>query len=128
MPSRGATYADFERMALAYPGVEAGTSFGTPGLKVKGKFMARLREPDVLVLKPVYEDEQQFLMDTQPNAFFLTDHYRGYPTILIRLSKVQRGQLAELLDTAWRRLAPKKLLAGHDAASASAPRRKAAAR
>jgi hypothetical protein len=128
MPNRGVTYADFERMALAYPGVEAGTSFGTPGLKVKGKFMARLREPDVLVLKPVYDDEQQFLMDTQPAAFFLTDHYRGYPTILIRLSKVQRGQLAELLNTAWRRLAPKKLLAEYDAPLAATPRKRAAAR
>ena len=63
--------------------------------------------------------QQQFLMDTNPDAFFLTDHYRGYPTILIRLSKVPRGQLQELLDQSWRRLAPKKLLAEHDAALAA---------
>ena len=131
MTTRGITYAQFAKMALAYPGVEAGPSFGTPGLKVKGKFMARLREPDVLVLKPVYDDEQRFLMDTQPEAFFLTDHYRGgWPGILVRLSKVDRGQLAELLEQAWRRLAPKRLLAAYDgggptpaAAGASTKRR-----
>jgi hypothetical protein len=79
--------------------------------------MARLREPDVIVLTPVYEDEQRFLMETAPEAFFLTDHYRGYPAILIRLSKVQRGQLAELVEEAWRRLAGKKLLAEFEAQS-----------
>ena len=115
----GLTYAQFETMALALPGVEAGSSCGTPGLKVKKKFMARLREPGVLVLTPVYDDEQRFLMETQPEAFFLTDHYRGYPAILIRLSKVDRTQLAELLEQAWRRLAPPKLLAEQEVAAST---------
>ena len=100
-------------MFLAHPGVEEGTSYGTRAFKVQGRFMARLRpdDSDVLVLKPVEDDEQRFLMETQPQAFFLTDHYRGYPTILIRLSQVDRAQLEELVDACWRRLAPKKLLA-----------------
>jgi hypothetical protein len=73
--------------------------------------MSRLREPDVIVLKPVEDDEQRFLMETSPDVFFLTDHYRGYPTILVRLSKVSRGQLEELVEECWRRLAGPKLLA-----------------
>ena len=97
--TRGVTFEQFREMALALPGVEQGPSFGTPGFKVKGKFMARLREEDVLVLKPMEDDEQQFLMGTDPRAFFLTDHYSGYPAILIRLSKVERRQLQELRDT-----------------------------
>ena len=75
-------------MALAFPGVEARSSYRHAGAVGRKKFMARLREPDVMVLKPVEDVEQQFLMGTQPEVFFLTDHYRGYPTILIRLSKV----------------------------------------
>jgi hypothetical protein len=112
--SKGLTYEQFTKIALAYPGVEEYTTFGTPGLRVGKKFMSRLREPDVIVLKEVYDDEQRFLMETQPEAFFLTDHYRGYPTILIRLSKVERSQLAELLDQSWRRTASPKLLAALD--------------
>jgi hypothetical protein len=71
MPSRkrGITFDQVTKMALAFPGVEATSSFGTPALKVKGKFMARLREPDVMVLKPIEDDEQQFLMGTQPDVF-----------------------------------------------------------
>lgn len=120
MPSTGLTFEQFERMALDLPGVETRSSYGTPGLYVGKKFLARLREPDVLVLKPVEDDEQRFLMETQPHAFFLTDHYRGYPAILIRLSKVDRGQLKELLEVSWRRLAPKKLLDQHAASHPAA--------
>lgn len=115
MSRRGVTWEQVVEMSAAYPGVTAKPSYGTPGLYVGTKFMARLREPDVMVLKPIEDDEQQFLMETQPQAFFLTDHYRGYPTILIRLSKVQRGQLAELIEGCWRQLATKKLLAEHEA-------------
>jgi hypothetical protein len=104
-------------MMLALPGVVEGTSYGTPGFRAGKKFMARLRDddPDVMVLKPIEDDEQRFLMETQPKAFFLTDHYRGYPTILIRLSQVDTGHLQALIETAWRRLASKKTIAAYEA-------------
>ena len=113
------TFSQVAAIAMAFPGVTVGTSYGTPALHVRKKLMARLRDDDrdVLVLKPVYDDEQRFLMETQPDVFFLTDHYRGYPTILIRLSKVDRDHLRELITESWRRLAPPKLLAEYDAAS-----------
>lgn len=109
------TYAGFEAMALGLPGVEAGTSYGTPAVRVKKKFLARLREEDVLVLTPVDDIEQRFLMETQPETYFTTDHYRGYPTILIRLSKAYPDEVRELLERCWRALAPARLLAEHDA-------------
>jgi hypothetical protein len=126
----GVRFAEFEQMALAYPGVEARSSYGTPGLYLRKKFMARLRNEDLdtLVLKPVYDDEQRFLMETQPDVFFLTPHYVGYPTVLIRLSKVDRAQLEELVEQAWRRLATPKLLAERDGTSAPEPKKRARAR
>lgn len=123
---RGTTFEQVTATALAFPGVETRSSYGTQGLYVANKFMARLREPDVMVLKPIEDDEQRFLMGTQPDVFFLTDHYRGYPTILIRLSKVQPEQMRELIEQSWRRLAPKKLLAEYEAAARSAPRARTA--
>jgi hypothetical protein len=126
----GVRFAEFEQMALAYPGVEARSSYGTPGLYLRKKFMARLRNEDLdtLVLKPVYDDEQRFLMETQPDVFFLTPHYVGYPTILIRLSKVDRTQLEELVEQAWRRLATPKLLAERDGMPSPTPRKRVRAR
>ncbi len=117
---RGVAFEQVAEMALAFPGVVARSSYGTPGLYVAKKFMARLREPYVMVLTPVEDVEQQFLMGTQPEVFFLTDHYRGYPTILIRLSKVDSREMRALVEESWRRLAPKKLLAEYEASAATA--------
>jgi hypothetical protein len=116
MSRRALTFDDVAAIAATLPGVTVGTSYGTPALHVRKKFMARLRDDDrdVLVLKPVYDDEQRFLMETQPDVFFLTHHYRGYPTILIRLSKVDRAHLRDLITESWRRLAPPKLVAEYD--------------
>ncbi len=115
---RTRNFAAAERIALALPGVETGTSYGTPALRVGKKFMARLRDddPDVLVLTPVYDDEQRFLMETQPDVFFKTAHYVGHPSVLIRLSKVDAEQLRELIEQAWRRLATPRLIAERDGA------------
>jgi hypothetical protein len=76
----------------------------------------------VLVLKPIFEDEQRFLMETQPETFFLTGHYRGYGCILVRLSWVDAAMLEDMLARCWRELAPKKVLAAYDAEH-TAPRR-----
>ncbi len=127
MPKRtaGATFEQFRAIALALPGVEEGSSYGTPGFRVKKRFMARLREEDVLVLTPVDEIEKEFLLDTQPETYFITDHYRGYPAILIRLSQVHIADLRDLVERSWRALAPPKLLAEYDGAGdAMAPRAK----
>jgi len=112
---RGVTYEQVLEMALALPGVEAGPSYGTPGLRVGKKFMARLREPDVLVLKPIDDIEQRFLMETQPGVYFKTDHYVGHPSILIRLSKADAGELRDLIERCWSQLATRKLLAEYEA-------------
>jgi hypothetical protein len=45
-----------------------------------------------------------------PNAFFLTDHYRSYPMLLVRLAAVEEDDLRDLLEMAWRSLASKRLL------------------
>jgi hypothetical protein len=110
------TFDDVVRLTAHLPGIEVGTSYGTPALRVGKKFMARTWEDgETLVLKPVEDIEQRFLMETQPDVFYLTPHYEGYPTILIHLSRVDEAQLRDLLEQSWERLATKKLLAARSA-------------
>jgi hypothetical protein len=105
------TFEDVVAMAGELPGVEVGTSYGTPALRVRRKFMARLREDgDSLVLTPIDDIEQEALMATQPDVFYKTAHYEGHPSVLIRLSRVDPEDLRELLEQCWRRLAGKRLL------------------
>ena len=106
------------KLALALPGTEEGTSYGTPAFKVRGKLFARLREDgDSLVVNMGFE-EREALMQTDPETFYITDHYLSYTWLLVRLSKVRADKLAELLEQAWRRVAPAGLVAAFDARSA----------
>lgn len=99
------------------PDVEEALSYGMPSLKVAGKFLSRVREPDVLVLMCALE-EKQFLMEMNPDVYFETDHYKGWPAVLIRLSKIDDEELTHRLQVAWRKQAPKKVLAKLDGAPA----------
>jgi hypothetical protein len=110
-------------MAAELPGVEEGTSYGTPALKVQGKLMARLWEDGVTLVLKVPFMVQEFLLRGQPKVFFLTDHYRGYPVVLVRLPLVDRGQFRALLEDAWRQVAGKRLQATYDAGPEKAPSR-----
>jgi hypothetical protein len=71
-------------MALAWPEVEDGTSYGTPALKVRKKMLVRLKEDgDSLVMPGVPPDERDMLVERQPTVFYFTDHYKDYPIVLI---------------------------------------------
>ena len=113
------TFDDVRRIALTLPGVEEGQWYGTPGLKVKAKGFTRLKEKmdDVIVLGVGTILERDFLLESDPAVFFITDHYRDYPALLIRLAAIDEEMLTELLTMAWRRTAPKKLVAEFDARS-----------
>jgi len=100
------------------PEVEEGTCYGTPALRMRGKFMCRLRtDPDALVVRVIDSRDAQALLLGRPDVFFSTPHYDGHPYVLVRLDVVDREQLAELLEDAWRLRAPKRLLAAYDAGS-----------
>jgi hypothetical protein len=111
------TWDDVVELGTRFPGVEIGTSFGTPALRFKGKGgLCRLRtDPDALVLRVADMGEREALLQGQPEAFFSTPHYDRYPYVLVHLDAVDPGELAELLEEAWRIRAPKRLQATFDA-------------
>ena len=94
-------------VGLGLPDVEAVTKYdGSPMLKVAGSFMAGLAthasaEPDTLVVRAGLE-EREWLMADAPATYYLTDHYRSYPLILVRLSQVDRDALRDLLSVSRR--------------------------
>jgi hypothetical protein len=109
------TFDDIRKMALAWPEVEDGTSYGTPALKVRKKLLARLREDgDSLVMLGVPQDERDMLVESRPKVFYFTDHYRDYPTVLIRLSKTNPAAVGPLLCRRWRVLASKRAVREFD--------------
>ena len=69
------TFDDVRTIALAWPEVEDGTSYGTPALKGRKKLLVRLREDnDSLVVLSVPQDERAMLVESEPRVFYFTDH------------------------------------------------------
>jgi hypothetical protein len=94
-------------VGVTLPDVEATTKYdGSPVLKVDGIFMAGLAmhpsaEPDTLVVRAGLEDRERLVEDA-PETYYLTDYYRSYPLVLVRLSRVEPDALHDLLSVSWR--------------------------
>ena len=109
-------WQDVVDIGCVLPEVREATWFRTPSLKVRDKSMCRLRsDPDALVVRVLDVEDAAALVRGDPDVFFTTPHYDGYPYVLVRLEAVERAQLEELLEDAWRVLAPKRLVAAYDA-------------
>ena len=114
----GSMAASFKRVAAIaakakLPGLAESVSYGTPSLKVAGKFLARMKDADTLVLRCPLE-EKELLMESAPGIYFETEHYKGWPAVLIRLGKIDAGELRHRLVRAWLMQAPKKLRAEYE--------------
>lgn len=110
------TFDDVRTLALTWPEVEDGTSYGTPALKVRKKLLARLKEDgDTLVMPGVPPEEREMLVESQPKVFSFTDHYRDYPIVLISLSRAKRAHVEPLLRRQWLTLASKAARKAYEA-------------
>jgi hypothetical protein len=94
-------------VGLTLPNVEATTKYdGSPVLKLGGCFLAGLAmhpsaEPNTLVVR--YDDEErEWLLADAPETYYLTDYYRKYPLVLVRLSHIDRDALRDVLSVSWR--------------------------
>jgi hypothetical protein len=115
MPKRKpVSFETVRRFLLALPGVDEGPCYGTPGFRVRGKLLVRFREDGETLAVKCGDDERDLRMQADPESFFTTDHYRGYPTVLVRLASVDPSDLRDVLLQAWRRSATKRLIAAHD--------------
>jgi hypothetical protein len=106
MPGNRVTIDTVRKIGLALEGVEDSTAYGAFALKVSGKLMAcvpthRSAEPDSLVLKVDFEQRAE-LIAAAPEVYYVTDHYVDYPSVLVRLSRINPDALRDLLRMAWR--------------------------
>lgn len=97
-----------QRLARDLPGVETGTSYGTPALKVSGKLFVRIKDGETLVLMAPL-DEKERLIEMAPEIYYETDHYKGWPALLVRAALIEDAELQRRLCEAWRSKAPAKL-------------------
>jgi hypothetical protein len=94
-------------VGLALPDVKAATKYdGSPVLKRGGSFMAGLAthssaEPETLVVRTRIEQRDSLIEDA-PDTYYLTEYYRRHPVVLVRLSRIDRDALRDVLAVSWR--------------------------
>ena len=120
-----ANWKDVVALTKALPGVVEGTSYGTPALRVGKTFMTRLRDEDGSIVIKLPIDERDMRIEAAPDIYFITDHYKAWPAVLVRLAKVSKSELKAVLERAWRDAAPKKLLQAFDGAPPMSTKRRA---
>ena len=105
------TKAQVKQVALSFPGALEKPSYGRPAFFVEKKFFTRLREEDASIVMRVGSIEQRDMMlELDPETYFITDHYKDWPAILVRIAKITPKELRVMLDRRWREIAPKKLV------------------
>ncbi len=105
MPRKPLDFDDVRALAGDLPGVEHATGRGAPCLKVNGKLLTcpalhDSAEPNSLVVK-IAREQRAKLMAADPDVYYVTDHYADYPTVLVRMTRIRRSALRDLLNLAW---------------------------
>jgi hypothetical protein len=99
------------RLAAHLPGVETAPHWGRPWLKVAGKALAGpCRYPDTLAVHCPLELKEA-LIEARPDLYYDTDHFSGWPSIMVRIDAIDDETLKHRLEAAWRMRAPKRLIA-----------------
>ena len=98
------------KLGLALPDVVDGTAYGAPALKLGGKLLAcmptnKSAEANSLAVRIDLEHRAELLRQ-HPDIYYITDHYAPHPTVLVRLSKITRTDLTEILRDACRFIMP----------------------
>ena len=119
-----ADWEDVRRIALALPETSERTSRGLASWQVRKKgfvWERPLREADLRALGdaapagPIlgawveHLVAKEALLADDPDVFFTTPHFDGYPAVLVRLEHIAAEDLHEVIVEAWLARAPGRL-------------------
>jgi hypothetical protein len=100
MAARKLALTTIRRVARSFPGVEEGTSYGTPAFRLKGRLLARLHQDGESIIFKLGFAAREHLMRADPVTFFITDHYRNSPAVLARLDRLSADDVRKLFAKA----------------------------
>src|SRR5215212_375094 len=119
-----AGWDDVRRIAMALPEATERTSRELRQWRVKDKLFVwerPLRRSDlealgadapggpILGVRVEHLGAKEALLASDPDVFFTTPHFEGYPAVLVRLERIDVGELEDVIVDAWLSRAPKRL-------------------
>jgi hypothetical protein len=96
-----ATWAEVATFALSLRDTEMSTSYGKPAIRVRDKafIFPGCEQGSFAVMSPI--GEKELLMETEPDTFWETPHYSGYPAVLVRFDSPSRERIELVIQRAW---------------------------
>ena len=88
--------------AASLPGAEDGTYYGYPAVKAAANgrtFVTKGREPGSFVLH-IDKERKAMLLDIDPERFWQTPHFEGWPALLVRFGNDEDGLVAGWIERA----------------------------
>ena len=87
--------------AMALPGAEESTSYGRPTVRIRSKpIVYPTREPESFAIAASL-DEKQMLIETDPDTFWDSAHFSGWPAVLVRYGSAERERIETVIRRAW---------------------------
>ena len=103
------TRSEARKSALSFEGATEGPYFGKPAIFVAEKFLTRIHnKEDAVVLSIGSMEMRDVMLEAEPKLFYITDHYRSFPYVLARLSRLDKTTLKDLLAARLLRIEAKK--------------------
>ena len=102
------TFEAVRKIALALDNVAEGTSYGTPAFKVGGALFVRMHQDGESLVVRTDFDQREELIASDPETYYITDHYLNYEWVLVSLSRVHPDALRDLMGMAWKLAAASK--------------------
>lgn len=102
------TKSEARKIALSFEGASEGPYFGKPAIFVNAEYLTRVHDKeDAVVLRTGSMEMREVMLEAEPKLFYITDHYKSFPVILARLSKLDRKALKDLLAARVLRISEK---------------------
>ena len=113
------TQDELRALALSMPEAEERSHFDHPDFRVRNKIFATLWSDGTHAVLKLDVEEMLTLVELDARAFEPASSRGGWTKI--DLTRVKRAQIEPLVRAAWRTVAPKRLIAAHEGATAPKP-------
>jgi hypothetical protein len=90
--------AEARKIMLAIPGTDERPWFNQPSVFIHDRFLSKTHhKEDAVTLQVGSMEMRDMMLEAEPKLFYITDHYRSFPFVLIRLSALSAKVLKEIL-------------------------------
>ena len=114
--SSSAAFDLVRELGLTFARAKETRYYGLPALEIDGEVFVvqtshRSADPNSISVATGFEHREK-LIENNPRAFYLKPHYQDYPVVLVRLDQIDRGELHEVLHSAYDAVVSEKVKIG----------------